>query len=173
MPRNLELKASLPSAKDGHAYARAIGAESGGVMKQVDTYFTIAQGRLKLRELEDGPAELIFYRRDESNPERWSDYQKESVGDGKGIKRILTDALGIRVEVRKERYLYIYHGARVHIDEVEGLGTFLEFEVPIGGAEDPEKLTASLRASFHVQVADIIKASYSDLICAKKLVGET
>jgi predicted adenylyl cyclase CyaB len=44
------------------------------------------------------------------------------------MERALTRSLGVRGEVRKERRLFLWRHTRIHLDEVEGLGSFLELE---------------------------------------------
>lgn len=45
------------------------------------------------------------------------------------IQAVLSDALGVKGEVRKERRLFMIGQTRVHLDQVEGLGHFMELEV--------------------------------------------
>ena len=45
------------------------------------------------------------------------------------VDQLLTAALGVRGQVIKTRTLYIAGQTRIHIDQVQGLGDFLELEV--------------------------------------------
>ena len=167
MPRNLELKATLPSVETARAAARRCGAQFESVLNQEDTYFNVGRGRLKLRVIEREGAELIYYERPETDLERWSTYSTVRIGDPDTLKRQLSSALGIRVVVKKKRELFLLDGARIHIDEVEGLGTFLEFEVPVRDEADAVRAMKYLRVQFMVEEASIFTQSYSDLILAK------
>ncbi len=169
MPRNLELKASIHSLDAAHEAARACGARFEGTLEQKDTYFSVPRGRLKLRELRGGPAELIFYQRPESDMERWSDYTSLPVDDPAATARLLGDALDVKAVVSKVRHLYMHEGARIHIDEVEGLGTFIEFEVPDRGDGSAAPHMKVLRALFGVREENVIKASYSEMLLAGRI----
>jgi adenylate cyclase class 2 len=167
MPSNLELKSRLRTSEEAEAAAGACGAEYQRTLHQRDTYFAVLRGRLKLREETSGGAELIFYERDEATPERWSDYWKSPVDEPDVLKMSLSRALGVLATVEKERRLYFYRGARVHLDNVEGLGSFVEFEVPRESSPAPELLMEELRRAFHIHDDLIEKRSYSDLILSK------
>jgi predicted adenylyl cyclase CyaB len=167
MPRNLELKARVPSGPAAIARARECGAEFSDTLLQIDTYFHVTSGRLKMREQYARAAELIHYFREENSTERWSDYQRIPIADPSALKSALRGALGILAIVEKERLLFMYKGARIHIDEVKSLGAFLEFEVPANGSELPEALMRELRMIFGVVEQDVEKGSYSDLILVK------
>lgn len=167
MPRNLELKARIPQCSGAVARARDCGARCSGTLLQTDTYFSIPEGRLKLREFHGIGAELISYIRDEQTSERWSDYRKAPITDPTAMKSALGGALGVLVIVEKERQLFIYRGARIHIDDVRELGSFLEFEVPSDGRLPPEELMRELREIFSVADIDVEKGSYSDMILVK------
>jgi adenylate cyclase class IV len=167
MPRNLELKAHIRNASLAVAHARECGAHFSGTLLQTDTYFSMPEGRLKLREFRGAGAELISYVRDEQTNERWSEYRKVPIADPGGMKSALAGALGVLVVVEKERQLFMYKGARIHIDTVGELGAFLEFEVPADGSVPPEGLMRELRENFSVTDVDVEKGSYSDLILAK------
>lgn len=169
MPVNLELKARIASPARAHECAAACGASSGGTLVQRDTYFRVPNGRLKLREIEGAAPELIFYHRPENDPERWSTFTRETVGNPQGVKIVLTDAFGVLAVVRKRRDLYIFRDARIHIDDVEGLGTFVEFEVTGGKTAASVATMKDLRDAFSIADEDIVKASYSDMIIAKRI----
>ncbi len=170
MPTNLELKAHLPSTSTAKTRALEAGAEECGILLQTDTYFHVSNGRLKLRETSGVGAELIQYDRAEDASERWSNYRKIAVSEPELLKRALTETLGVLVVVRKSRALFLYSGARIHLDQVEGLGPFLEFEVPSPGSTDPQALMRELRAIFDVRNELVEKGSYSDLLLAKAVL---
>ncbi|MGK3856667.1 class IV adenylate cyclase, partial [Enterococcus faecium] len=82
-------------------------------------------GRLKLREIDGQAAVLIWYDRPDHDAARLSKYHLVPVADPAALKAALTDALGVRGEVRKRREIYLWHNVRIHLDEVAGLGSFL------------------------------------------------
>ncbi len=171
MPVNLELKARIASLEAAEARARAAGLQFRDILPQVDTYFRVVDGRLKLREQKGGPSELIYYERSENTSERLSTYYTEPVADPTRLVQLLSRALGILAVVAKERHLYLYRGARVHLDEVRGLGSFVEFEVP-ADAQGTEEIMKELRQLFGIGEADVIKNSYSDMIIGESFSRE-
>jgi predicted adenylyl cyclase CyaB len=164
MARNLELKARIRSVDRAEAAATACGAAFAEILRQVDTYFNVPRGRLKLRIIEGEGAELIFYERGEDREERWSIYENIPIPEPAKFRAVLEGALGVKVVVRKTRVLYKYHQCRIHIDTVERLGSFVEFEVPDSGVVESEALMKVLREVFEIAPGDIVQASYSDLI---------
>jgi predicted adenylyl cyclase CyaB len=163
MPRNLELKCRIASKAIACECARALGAQPHGVLVQEDTYFVVPHGRLKLREHHPGAAELIVYERPNQKGDRWSNYQRIEVTGSPGLKEALSQALGVACVVRKKRHLFLTSHARIHIDEVEGLGVFLEFEVTNEDAVIAVQKMAELRKSFGLEAEEGIEGSYSDL----------
>lgn len=171
MPVNLELKARYSSPEEARARAAACGASHRGILLQQDTYFRVPCGRLKVRETGGEEGELIYYERSDETAERWSHFTRERVGDGAGAARVLAGALGVLAVVRKRRELFLFRDARIHIDEVDELGTFVEFEVT-GGENDATLATMKeLRSAFGISDADVVKVSYSDMILAKRISG--
>jgi homotetrameric cytidine deaminase len=155
--RNLEIKARDADPRRSLELALELGAEDRGEIAQRDTYFGHANGRLKLREQDPGDAELIQYRRaDEAGP-RVSDYRLVAVAEAEALRDALDAALGTLVVVKKSRRLLVWEGVRIHLDEVEGLGSFVELEDTSGG----DRLDA-LRAKLDIQ--EPIAGSYSDLL---------
>src|SRR6185503_8914246 len=105
------------------------------IIPQEDTFFHTPQGRLKLRLLSPKKGQLIYYTRpDQGGPKR-SDYHISLTADPENLKRVLELAYGIRGIVKKKRYLYLVGQTRVHLDDVEGLGRFMELEVVMGEAQ--------------------------------------
>jgi adenylate cyclase, class 2 len=138
--RNLELKGRHADLDAAREKVRAIdGVRCGGVELQVDTYFHVSHGRLKLREINETSATLIFYERANRAEARICHYQLVPVLDGSALKTALAAALGTRGVVRKRREIYFWHNVRIHLDDVAGLGTFVELEAVLV-PEDDENL---------------------------------
>ena len=166
--RNIELKARCADLKRAADGARSLGATRVGVLRQVDTYFHAPRGRLKLREINGVErAELIAYERANEPELRNSDYYVVPVPDPDAMRAALASTLGVRGEVRKTRELWMYHNVRIHLDDVAGLGTFVEFEAVISDADGEgvsrERL-ARLTEALNVRDTDRIAVSYSDLL---------
>ncbi len=165
--RNIELKARYADLARGRAIAERIGATSRGILVQTDTYFKVAAGRLKLREIEGAGSELIWYHRANDTSARSSDYTLYSISDPVTFKAMLSGALGTWCVVRKRRDLYLWKNVRIHLDEVDGLGTFIEFEAVLSETEtehDAYDRLAYLKDQFGIRGADCIADSYSDLL---------
>ncbi len=164
MPINLELKARILSRVKTEAVARSF-AQRKDELKQTDTYFRVSHGRLKLRVINGAESELIFYQRNEGGKRRWSMYEVYPIQSPKRMKRMLGSALGVLVEVKKKRTLWMYKNARIHLDEVSGLGHFIEFEVMvIKGKAQALRLYKELVARFDIRENQTIAESYSDLL---------
>ena len=123
--RNLEAKFRLTDPARARAGAAAIGFERRGELIQRDTFFRVANGKLKLRE-ETGGAALIHYARARRGGLDVSDYAIAPVADPAAIRAILTEALGAIATVSKVRTLLLRRNVRLHLDRVEGLGDFGE-----------------------------------------------
>jgi adenylate cyclase, class 2 len=168
--RNIEIKARLSDIAESKKVAeRLAGARLYTQLRQVDTYFKAANGRLKLREEEGGNAKnvLIYYRRpDQSGPKR-SDYELIATDSPAELKRALSNAIGVRVVVKKQRTVFLCENVRIHLDEVDGLGAFLEFEavMPDGTPDSAgEAQLRELMQAFSINKEDLIEDSYSDLL---------
>jgi homotetrameric cytidine deaminase len=165
---NVELKARDADPPATEARCLALGAEDHGVLLQRDTYFARASGRLKLRDQgEDGSA-LIAYRRPDGTEPEESSYVIAPVGAPEELAEALDTALGTTVVVVKRRRLLIWENVRIHLDEVEGLGTFLELEAPVGpGLNDPataQEKVRRLRAELAIEDDALVAVGYSDLL---------
>jgi adenylate cyclase, class 2 len=171
MPRrNLELKIRVPDLAGVRAACGKV-ATPAAAMEQVDTYFHARRGRLKLRESTGGPARceatLIAYERPDRSDIRASDYHLAAVSDAAGLKSVLSAALGVRGVVRKRREVHMYHNVRIHLDDVEGLGTFVELEAVISREANEEVSLTRLDALcglLGIARRDGIAGSYADLL---------
>ncbi len=111
----------------------SIATEGPVELQQDDTFFRCDSGRLKLRVFADGNGELIFYRRADEQGPKESFYLLAPTSSPDTLRELLTSAYGQVGRVRKHRTLFLVGRTRVHLDQVEGLGHFLELEVGAGG----------------------------------------
>jgi predicted adenylyl cyclase CyaB len=167
--RNLELKARCADPARAETVLRELGATREWSLRQVDTYFVVPRGRLKLREQEGrAVAELIAYDRPNVIAVRASDYQLVPVPDPAPLKSALTRTLDVRVVVAKQRTLWMWHNVRIHLDHVESLGTFLEFEAVLESPDEPDgrsrERLGQLTRLLRIRDEDRIAVSYSDLL---------
>lgn len=182
--QNVEYKAELREPRLARAGLLAAGCRFVARMRQVDTYFRVASGRFKRREIEvlelapeveredvaPRATEWILYERPDAAAARVSNYQiysEEQARDRFGDLR-----LPELVAVTKERELLLYEKlVRVHLDEVDRLGSFLEFEALVTETQD-RSLAAErverLREAVRPWLGEAIGGSYADLMLAEQ-----
>lgn len=161
---NLEFKTRLDDPVPAEHALRAIGAADAAVLVQRDTYFHAPHGRLKLREMPNS-AELIRYDRDESGPDMNSRYTVTPVDQPAAIRSDLSARHGVRGVVEKTRHLWTYRNARIHLDHVAGLGSFLEIEVVDPRThEEGQALLEHLLSALSLNRDAALRMSYIDLL---------
>lgn len=173
--RNVELKAHDPDPARTLERALAAGAEDRGLLRQRDTYFAVAHGRLKLREEEPGGATLISYDRPDAATERVSSYRLVPVPDPEPLRDALAASAGVRAVVVKRRHLLLWETVRIHLDEVRGLGSFLELEAVAEPGSDlrrEREQIAHLRAALEIADEALREGSYADALTDGGAVGE-
>lgn len=181
---NFEFKARLYDMENVNSVLRARAANLAGIMQQTDTYFYVSEGRLKLREIayesqtvsttQHAESQLIFYQRPDHAAVKRSDYHIAPISDAIKLREVLALALGVRVMVKKRRTLYLLlmkngGSIRIHLDQVEGLGDFVEVEA-LAHADEfaaAEAEAQALLQAFHITENDLIPGSYADLLLAK------
>jgi len=167
MPRNVEIQARV---RDGDAVRRRAEALADGpavVLEQVDTFFGTSDGRLKLRVFPDEKGELIAYRRADVEGPKTSEYVIFRTPHPQDLHAVLERALGVRGVVRKRRLLFLVGPTRIHLDEVEGLGAFLELEVVLAAEQaeaEGEAIARNLLKELGVRDEDRVAAAYIDLL---------
>lgn len=164
---NIEIKARCSDPSFIRNYLLDQQAELRGTDQQTDTYFNVPYGRLKLREgvIENN---LIFYKRDNQAGPKQSDFRLVKVEDAAGLKAALTDALGQKVVVKKQREIWYINNVKFHIDEVPGLGSFIEIEAgnllaDLSREQLQEQCDFYMNA-FGIKSDDLVEVSYSDLL---------
>jgi len=164
---NVEIKARCSGLDRIRGILGARRAEFRGSDRQVDTYFKSPAGRLKLRE-GDIENNLIWYERSGQKGPRASHCILYPSGNDPALKEILSSSLGIRVVVEKIREIYYLGNIKVHLDSLEGLGTFVEIEAQgIEGEQNEARLheqCSGLMRDFGINSSDLYAGSYADLI---------
>ena len=164
--KNLEFKANCDSLDVLRQRLANLQAEHRHTMKQLDTYFNVPQGRLKLREINTHDAELIYYERSDLAESRYSNYQICDIPEPMAFKQIATMAWGVKGVVEKRRELWMFGDTRIHLDEVKNLGQFVELETVIRNQTEEEAQAEHqlVKDALGIQEEDLISVSYSDLI---------
>lgn len=167
---NIEIKAKSNNQGQIREILKSKNADFKGVDHQIDTYFKINNGRLKLRE---GKIEnhLIHYQRENKEGPKQSDVTLFKSDPKSSLKEILTKALGALVIVDKQREIYFIDNVKFHIDIVEDLGTFVEIEaIDNDGTIGKDRLFEQCQSFldlFKISQEDLISVSYSDLLLQK------
>lgn len=164
--KNLEFKANCDSLDMLRQRLADLQAEHRSTMKQLDTYFNVSQGRLKLREINTHEAELIYYERSDLAESRYSNYQICDIPEPMAFKQIATMALGVKGVVEKQRELWMFGDTRIHLDEVKNLGQFIELETVIHNQTEAEAQAEHqlVKEALGIKEKDLVSVSYSDLI---------
>ncbi|HTE20403.1 MAG TPA: class IV adenylate cyclase [Armatimonadota bacterium] len=164
--RNIELKCRCSDLGAARTRAERLGARDAGFLHQRDVFFPAPDGRLKLRDFGDGTGELIAYRRADSEAAVGSDYVLFRTDEAAVLEAVLRHALGQRGSVTKRRQLYLFRNTRIHLDEVEGLGTFVELETVITGQTEAEAHAEleEVAAALELQAEDRVAQAYVDLM---------
>jgi homotetrameric cytidine deaminase len=167
--RNVELKATDPDPDATLERALAAGARDQGVLVQRDTYFGARRGRLKLREEAPGEAHLIAYERADEARARTSAYRLARVPEPGELKEALAAALGVTQVVEKSRRLLLWESVRIHLDDVDGLGRFVELEAVAEADSDlarEHEQVRILREVLGIEDGAIQTGSYADALAA-------
>lgn len=164
---NIEIKARIEDPKTIRDRLCSIGADFIGTDHQVDTYFNVKSGRLKLRE---GKIEnhLIYYEREDVTGPKQSVVTLFKNPVNSNLKELLINALGEMVVVDKKREIYFINNVKFHLDEVLGLGTFFEIEaIDKDGSLGKDKLLDQCNyylKEFGITKDKLIDKSYGDLL---------
>ena len=167
MATNVEIKAQIRNWEQTQQIAVSLSDAPCRVIPQRDIFFHTPRGRLKLRVLAPERGQLIYYERSDATGPRESNYMISETAHPDSLEQVLSVALGVRGVVRKTRYLYMVGHTRVHLDQVEGLGSFLELETvlePGQTVEQGQQIVSQLMAKLGVRGTELIDVAYVDLI---------
>ncbi len=167
MPRNVEIKARVADPVNLQARARGL-ADTGPIeLYQDDTFFNCPSGRLKLRTLSESEGELIFYERADAHAPKESRYVIWPTSSPSALRATLAATVGERGRVRKKRTLFLVGNTRIHCDEVEGLGDFMELEVVLADGqtvEDGIAIAHRIMRQLGISERQLVDRAYVDLL---------
>ena len=173
----IELKARIEDQNDIRKKLSNLGAEYKGSFLQIDHYFNVPEGRLKLRTVENSDiAELIFYERENIEGPKIDEAFIIRIQDQMGLKNILKRILKTYIVVEKNREIHLYQGTRIHLDKVKKLGNFIEFERQT--IDDPNRINndqlilRKLMRTLGITEDNLESFSYSDLLASGRYETE-
>lgn len=171
MPENVEIKAACRDLAACRRRALDLGARPHAVETQTDRYYELdGRRRIKLRTIEGGRAEMIEYDRPEDEGVRVSRYRVDRVRSDDGL--CLVPKGEPLVIVRKTREILLLDNVRIHLDEVDGLGCFVELEAVVDAAHGEERCrrqVSEIMAGLAIEAGDLIRASYSELLKGREI----
>ncbi len=167
MARNIEIKARVENPSALFDRAAAISDSEPVEILQDDTFFHCPNGRMKLREFSSSEGQLIFYQREDSQGPKESRYFISNTSEPASLSHVLTLAFGVCGRVRKRRLLFLAGNTRIHLDEVEGLGHFMELEVVLTDGESVEagqSIARDLMEKLAIPKESLLAGAYVDML---------
>jgi adenylate cyclase class IV len=171
--QNIEIKTRVNDPAAMERLVAALEAQPVWAHRQRDVFFNVPRGYLKLRTVSAAdppgppvPGELIAYVREPGTEPRASDYHIARVPAPEDVETALTRSLGVRGIVEKTRRLYLWRHTRIHLDEVSGLGRFLELETVIDGItrEEAEQETGQVIQALNLDPKAFLDRPYLELL---------
>lgn len=170
--KNLEIKTPVTGISNCRRlaleYIRSDKSAKHFTEKQTDIYYNVKTGRLKLRIIDGKNGRLILYRRADRAGRRVSNYYLSETSTPDELDSIMTALYGKKVIVEKKREIFTSGNVRIHIDNVKGLGKYLEFEVIFNSIKTARKTLDELIGHFKLDESAFIRGSYSDLKIKKE-----
>lgn len=163
---NLELKARYHDLDLARDRIRQLGAELQATERQVDQCYDVPTGRLKLRISSRDGAHLIAYQRPDEGRYRESRFHRLPVADPDGLSETLEAMFGATARVTKTREVWWWRDVLIHLDRVDGLGTYVEFEARVDRIGDPVEAERRLELMGTVLgIEDVLSQSYGEMLC--------
>ena len=163
---NFEFKAKTTELDNLEKKLLTLHPKFIGEDNQIDTYFNVNKGRLKLREGNIENA-LIYYERQNTAGAKQSDVLLYKHNPDNTLKDILVKVHGIKVIVEKKRRIYFIDNVKFHFDNIARLGTFIEVEAIDNadlGIERLKEQANDYASFFNIKLSEFVAFSYSDLV---------
>jgi predicted adenylyl cyclase CyaB len=167
MARNVEIKARVQNPAQLEAHVQSIADRGPLHLVQDDVFYNCPNGRLKLRVLSPTKGELIFYQRSDQTGPKESQYVIAPTAEPAVLHETLSLALGVHGRVQKKRTVFHVGNTRIHLDEVEQLGSFMELEVVLFDHQtiaEGVSIADRLMAQLGIDPPDLIDKAYVDLL---------
>jgi len=169
----VEVKARVKKLETVRRKLMELNAKHVGTFHQTDTYFEVPRGRLKIRETSGRPqAQLIYYERENTKGPKKSEAFILQIDQPTIFKAAIKKLLKIKATVHKTREIYEFKGIKIHLDEVENLGKFVELEKLTERDEDrireDREILEKFLESFGITRADLERLSYGELMREKQ-----
>jgi len=171
MPRNIEIKAKARNFDEQMAIAGKLATEPSRIIHHEDTFYSVPKGRLKLRKFSNNSGELIFYQRTNTAEAKESNYEIYETNEPDHLNSVLSLSMAIGGLVKKRRTLFLCDQTRIHFDEVEGLGKFIELEVVMRDGQNTKTgvaIAQRLMDNLMIEKGDLIECAYIDMTREKK-----
>ena len=165
--QNIEIKAYATDYDEQFEKGLSISTQPREILRQKDTFFKCPQGRLKLREIPGQKAELIFYQRADQAGPKVSVYHITRTQDSDQLLQTMSNVCGLVGVVTKVRTLLMCGRTRLHFDQVDGLGSFIELEVVMMPDDDltlAQQEAQDLMQKLGIKSEDLIDCAYMDLM---------
>lgn len=166
---NYEIKARCSEEKQDRIrkYLKIKNAVFAGIDNQIDTYFKVDKGRLKLRKGNIENSLIYYERKDEKDSKQSKVIVFNNQGNIEDLEKIIKKTNEVLIEVEKTREIYFIDNVKFHLDKVKNLGNFMEIEAKSKGEISLEKIKEQCnyyKNLFVIQNKDLIKNSYSDML---------
>ncbi len=167
----VELKAKVNSLEPVRSKLKALKAKHAGTFQQTDIYFDVPKGRLKLRQINSEKTQLIYYERENISKPKRSDIFILEIPESKAFTALLKKILKVKATVKKKREIYWHQRTQIHLDTVDSLGCYVEFERKTPNTqkevERNSQLLEKLMKTLEINPENLEKLSYSDLVNLK------
>lgn len=167
----MELKAKVDNLEPIRRKLKALKAKHVGTFQQTDIYFDVPKGRLKLRQINSEKTQLIYYERENISKPKRSDVFIIEIPESKAFTALLKKILKVKATVKKTREIYWHQKTQIHLDTVDSLGCYVEFEretpSTLKEIEINIKLLEKLMETLEINPENLEKLSYSDLVNLK------
>jgi predicted adenylyl cyclase CyaB len=171
MPVNIEIKARVSDWERLRSVVEALSDSVAELLQQEDVFFVVEGARLKLRIFDEHRGELIHYQRDNRAAPKPSYYQIAPTNAPAILNGILSSILVVLGTVRKRRLLYRVGQTRIHLDQVEHLGEFVELEVVLHPDQnETEGVVIAQRLMNRLGIAEehLVKSAYIELLLERQ-----